>query len=116
MAKTFVEEGCFLRFLLHAASSTQVYCLLDTINLRQTKLLSNIIFNLLKGVFDIDDIKIKLRPHANFLRQIATRKESLAFKRNAIRKHKRVVYKVLKTLTSQLDEILSHYEKVPSIE
>ena len=83
------------------ASSHQFHCILNTLNNKQTKIISSICYNLLnnKNIVLTEKEKKQLRAHLGTYIIISDKKKSYKFRREIISRNPKIVRKALKVFT-----------------
>ena len=110
----FLQERAFLMYILKNTNKKQTDAVLDKINLKQSKLVSEIFLNFLKGnCSNTDAIVSKNKRFKDVIRDIGSPEQPLNNRRQLIKLHKAKVSSVLQDLSDDIETILEH-EKICS--
>jgi len=112
-SEDFIREKTFLTYILTNPVKSQTNAVLDNINLKQAKLLSEIFLNFLKGnCTDTDKVVSKHKRFKEVIRTIGSPSESLSKRRQLIQLHKSKVGSFLKDLSTDINKLITHDEEI----
>ena len=111
----FVQEKAFLTYLMQGKVKNQTHAVLENINLKQSKVISGIFLNFLKGnCSNTDKIIARNKRFKDIIREIGSPNQPLSKRRHLIQLHKSKVSAVLKDLSEDIEVLLTENEKIPA--
>ena len=109
----FIREKAFLTYILNNPTRTQTNAVLENINSKQSKLISEIFLNFLKGnCKNSAGIVAKHKRFKEAIRSIGSQTEPLSKRKQLIQLHKAKVGAFLKDLKPEIEILMNHNEEV----